>query len=519
MSRWSSFRQLVSEQFTTVTGSLRNPWASIRRTFWPGRPAYDRTKVNFDLARQLYRNDGETNLGSGFCRPIIDLEVEFMGLPRSATGDEIVDDYLNGCIHVFWASALDQMKRNAMRDSMTVVRITRKDFNDDPLVTEEESEACFLEIIDPERVAVFYDEQMKGVIDRAYITHRVERIVEERDTRTRTSKQGRGSSAIPETREHHIVEEITRETFRYWDETAGEWIDDWEQENAWGFVPLREVYNEFDSALSGGQSDLEGPYPFIQAFHDVMSQTLGAHRYHSVPKVKFKIHEVQTFLMNNFPDSFETDAQGNPIPGTFSGEVSWKGTEILFTQPEEDVDFLEATSVLGDSKTLLEFLLDCICIASETPEWAFMRVEGAASGRETAQTLPFVKKIERKRRDFEADIQFLCKMALAITRQSPVTVRLAWEEILASDLVTEMQALQMLVMSLEVMGQRQIISDETFRATVRPYLPAMKAPDEEAADAEENFVLQQPNPNQFQENGQGDQRRVPTTQGEQGRNE
>jgi hypothetical protein len=65
------------------------------------------------------------------------------------------------------------------------------------------------------------------------------------------------------------------------------------------------------------------------------------------------------------------------------------------------MEFLEAQSVLGDTKTLLEFLIDCICIASQTPEWAFMRVDsGSANSDRNAQTVPFVKKIERKRRNF-----------------------------------------------------------------------------------------------------------------------
>jgi len=508
MARFAGLKEIkarISEQ-ASVTGSLRGVWGSLRRSFWPGRPTYDRTKIHYDMARQLYRNDAaDSNLGSGFCRPIIDLAVNFMGLPRAASGDDIADDYLNDCISNHWASELQQMIRNACRDSLTIVRIGRKNAKTNPLVTDEESEACFLEIVDPERVAIFYDERDNTVIDRAYITHRVEFIIEDRDRQTQ-----RGTSAIPETREHNIVEEITRTEFRYWDETAGEWLDEWRMDNTWGFVPLREVFNEYDSTLSGGQSDLEGPYPFIRAFHDVMGQALAAHKYHSIPKVKFKILEIQSFLMNNFPDSFESDDMGQPVPGTFTGNISWKGSEIIFLQTEEDVEFLEAESVLSDSKLLLEFLLDCISIASETPEWAFMRVEGATSGQQTSSTLPFLKKMERKRKDYTADIQFICKMALAITHQKPIVVQLAWEEITVEQLVTRMQSLEQLIMALEVAAQRQLISDDTARATLRPFIPAMKAPEEEAKDAEDNFVLELTAPNaEGDPNQNGDKKKIP----------
>jgi hypothetical protein len=82
-------------------------------------------------------------------------------------------------------------------------------------------------------------------------------------------------------------------------------------------------------------------------------------------------------------------------------------------QPEEDIDFIEATSVLGDSKTLLEFLIECICIAAEVPKWAVMKVE--TSNDKNAEARPFEKKIERKRRNFAPFVQMMCKMALVAT--------------------------------------------------------------------------------------------------------
>ena len=491
---WAGFRKVVTEQFSWGASpgtGLRQAWQGLRRTFWPGRPVYDNSKVNYEIARQLYRNDGnETNLGAGFCRPIIDLTVEFMGMPRSASGEIDFDDFLNECIETYWTDSLQQMVRNACRDSHTIVRVRRKDVAENPLVTEEEAEHCFLEIYEPERVAIYYDEQDADIIDRAYITHTIEFIEDTEEDRL--ARGLRNASILPRVSEHTIIEEITREEFRYYDETEGEYLDEWGSPNTWGFVPLREVFNEFDSALSGGQSDLEGPYPFVRAFHDVLGQALAAHKYHSIPKVQLKINEIQTFLMNNFPDSFNVDENGNPIPGTFNGQVSWKGLEILFFQAEEGgASFLEAQSVLGDSKTLLEFLLDCISISAETPEWAFMRVEGAGTGRETSQLLPFLKKIERKRFNFAQDIQHICKMALKISGLQPVTVKLAWEEITPDDMVTRMQALQQMFMALELALSRHLISDRTAQETIRPFLPAMGSPEEESREAEDNFDPQQ----------------------------
>jgi hypothetical protein len=70
-------------------GSLRSIWRTLASSFMPDRPVYDGTVVDFNMARQLYRNDGaDTNLGAGFCRPIIDLSVEYVDLPRVTSGDD-----------------------------------------------------------------------------------------------------------------------------------------------------------------------------------------------------------------------------------------------------------------------------------------------------------------------------------------------------------------------------------------------------------------------------------------------
>jgi hypothetical protein len=199
------------------------------------------------------------------------------------------------------------------------------------------------------------------------------------------------------TKQHVIIEQITDNDYTYWDQTEGKDRQDLNQSNEWGFVPLVEVFNEWDAYLESGQSDLESSFVFIKAFHDVLYQTLLAHKHHSIPKATFQVNDVGTFLANNFPEAFEKDELGRPIMGTFNGKVSWKGTEILFFQPEEGAKFLEATSVLGDSKTLLDFLLDCISMSSETPKFVLMHDVGAVDHQEA---LAWAKKIQRKRLNF-----------------------------------------------------------------------------------------------------------------------
>jgi hypothetical protein len=124
----------------------------------------------------------------------------------------------------------------------------------------------------------------------------------------------------------------------------------------------------------------ESALPFIMAFHDVMGQTLDAHKAHSIPKAKFRVHDMMSFIASNWPDAFDRDENGQPIMDTFNGNISWKGTEILFMDAEEDVDFLQAQSNIGDSKTLLDFLLDLHCYLVRDTEVGSHGSDGAGRG-------------------------------------------------------------------------------------------------------------------------------------------
>jgi hypothetical protein len=479
-------RRKTSEQivtsFTPTRGAIRNAWSALRRTFWPTRNDFSSTKVNYEIARSIYRNDNAQTSLAGFGKPIVDLPVYFIGLPSASSGDEIYDDFINDCITIHWAEALTEMKRNAIRDSRCVVRV-RKPGEKNILMTPDELEACYLEVLPPESVEIFYNEIDGTIIDRAYYTKTVE-IVDSWDD------GGPNAQPAPRISEHVIIEEVTPTDYNYYDQTLGRVAGGLASEvirgASFAFV---EVFNEYDSTLQGGQSDLESAYPFICAFHDVLGQALKAHKYHSIPKAKFKINDIQTFLANNFPDSFEQDEKGQPIPGSFTGTVSWQGTEILFFEPEEDGSFMEAQSVLGDSKTLLDFLLDCVCISSEIPRWAFNASSDRSERNVELAMMPFKQKVERKRIGFKPPIQMIAKMVLKIVGMEPRKLHMVWKELSTTDLVNQMQSLQQLVMAVEVASSRGLISDQTGRQTIRPFMPAMKPSDEEATAAKKNVQL------------------------------
>jgi hypothetical protein len=487
------------------------PWGSTIRSqvrhlglkFWPqGLDAADTPTVNYNMTRSFYRNDGDQVFGAGFCKPIVDLQVGFIGIPTASTDSETLDDYLNECLHIYWTDALQQMVRDSLRDSKTVARLHRPDI-DDPLMTVNEAEHCEVEIVAPERVEIERSVTNKRIINRAIISHKMLFVIDPGDVE---------NGQDPQTEEHDVLEFIDRQSFRYYDKTDDQWLDSFRSPNNLGFVPLVEVYNEWDSALQDGQSEFESVLPFIRAFHELMAQGLQAHKQHSTPKVKLKLREVSTFLKNNFPDLFDEAGQLKP-----NAQVNWQGREIFFFTQDEDALFLEAKSILADTKTMGEFLIDCICIASETPEWAFMRVDaGSANSDRNAQTVPFVKKIERKRNGYNKAVQDLLKMAIKIQGQIPQRPKLTWEMIRTDDAMIYWQAFQQLVMGLEVARQGGEISDETYMKMIRQFVPVMKPSTQEKKDAEKD----RPALPAAQPNGGGPPQNVPAISGgPQGRNE
>lgn len=460
-------RSLFPQNWTSISGIRGwNRFGQLGLRFWPSsHPAAEGTVVNYDFARSLYRNDGDSALGAGFAKPIIDLQVAFVGIPTVSTNNDATDTFLNECLHVHWVDEIQQVVRDCLRDSKVIIRVHKPDVFD-PLMTLDESDHCQLECIPPERVDIEYEGNNKNIIARAVIRHR---MVFVRD-------QGSVERGIdPTVEEHDVIEIIDREQFRFFDQMEQKWLPDLGSPNKAGFVPLVEGYNEWDSSLQGGQSDLETVIPFIRAFHDVVTQGLQAHTYHSTPKLMLKLADVMPFVRNNFAEIL--DPQGNIVPGA---QITWRGREIFFFQTGDDAQFLEAKSVLGDTKTIAEFLIDCICIASQTPEWAFMRVDsGSANSDRNAQTVPFIKKIERKRRVFTKPVQQVLKMVLVINGLIPVRAKLSWDAVRADDQIVQMQAFQQLVMGLEVARGRGEISDATYQRMISTFLPMMGSPSQE----------------------------------------
>ena len=156
-----------------------------------------------------------------------------------------------------------------------------------------------------------------------------------------------------------------------------------------------------------------------------------------------------------------------------------------------------------------------------------MRVtSGTANPDRNAQTVPFTKKILRKRQMFTRPIQDILKMVMVYNHRLPKRVTVTWDFVRADDQLILMQALQMLIMGLEVAKQSGEISDTTYREMIRPFMPFMKNPDQEEKDAENNKpaaiaepLPEEPSGNGNSQNGTNGKKAVQLAAGPQGRNE
>lgn len=470
---WSNFDVSRSSWFGPSWNALRGMFTE---SFFK-KPMMYKSVVNYDLARALYRNANEDFLlGAGFVRPIIDLEVEYIALPTVSGSSD--DAFLNDCISDYWAPQLQEMFRDVVRDSKVLVRYRQPSVLN-PLMSEQDRTHGKLEILPPEEVDLTFDPSDPDLVIRAAITHFIEV-----DTRTLEDVvQG----VAPRRETHEVTEVITPSDYRFFDKTEGVELVEWHSTNRWKFVPIWPVYNEYAADLGGGQSDIEPVLPFIQAFHEVLTDCLAAHKYHSIPKAKFKIKDVNQFIKNNWPEAWD-ETTGRPRQGA---KINLTGREIYFFNVDEDGDFLEATSVLGDSKTLLEFLIDCICVAAETPRWAILASNGVVPETDASVT-PFQKRITRKRINFHDSLVMIFKMALVANGKSLSGMHLAWPPVRLLDLVSKGQAIQQLVLAFDVAATHQWLADETIVRILSSLFDEVSDVQEEMDAAKKNLVVMPP---------------------------
>ena len=415
----------------------------------------DSSKVDYELARQLYQNNNDDyKLGAHFVRPIINSTVGFMGVPHFQCEDDSAQEILD-------SFALDNTSKilkthtDALKLGDSYVWITREEVNN-PLYPDKPNRLVY-NFIPPEEIKDILLDPNTGE-PTAYIlkNHQEWEDIDNNKFKcdivqaiTATERTIQITGDIPEGMQQGTIS------------------------NPWGFIPIVHFKNEPDETLKYGQSDIEPIEPLLKAYHDVMLHALKGSKMHSTPKLKMKLKDVAGFLKNNFgiddPKKFAKDG----------GTVNLNGHEILFMSPDEDAGFIEVNSATGDAQVLLNLLFYCIVDVSETPEFIFGVHTPSALASVKEQMPIMANKIRRKREQFTEQWRMLARMVLIMSAQSvggnfsSYDVTLGWDEVTPKDDKESAETLNNVASALETAITGNFISNESAANFLAKYIDTM----------------------------------------------
>lgn len=442
---------------------LRNVF-SMFTSYWALRTgsytsAYklDSSRVDYAKARALYDNTEEKyKLGAGFCKPVINTTVGFMGVPRfkseDAIAQEILDDFFSSN-----TSRMMEVHRNALRDGDWFVWITREE-NDEQVLYPERKVRLVFNMLPPEQVLHIIRDPLTNRV-REYIIQAAYDWLDESDNSKRAVVMQRISGTK---RLIRISGDIPPGLQAYM-----------EEDNPWGFIPIVHFKNEGDATKEFGQSDIEPIEPFIKAYHDVMLHALQGSKMHSTPRLKFKLKDLAAFLRNNFgiADPYAFASQG--------GTISLDGHEFFLFSDEEDAEFIEVKSAIGDATELLKFLFYCTVDTSETPEFAF-GVHTPSSLSSVKEQMPvLVRKTARKREQFTESWQLLARIVLAMTalagdkKAGTYATVLEWDEVDPRDEKEVAEILDKVTTALKTALEGEFISIDAAVEFLKQYISTM----------------------------------------------
>lgn len=431
-------------------------WA-LRTGSYTSSYKLDSSRVDYAKARALYDNTEEKyKLGAGFCKPVINTTVGFMGVPRFKSEDATAQEVLDG----FFTSNTSRMMethRNALRDGDWFVWITREE-NDEQALYPEQKVRLVFNMLPPEQVLHIIRNPLTNRVMEYIMQAAYDWMDEnERPKRAVVTQRISGKKRII-----RVTGDIPPGLQTYI-----------EEDNPWGFIPIVHFKNEGDATREFGQSDIEPIEPFIKAYHDVMLHALQGSKMHSTPRLKFKLKDLAAFLRNNFgvSDPYAFASQG--------GTISLDGHEFFLFSDDEDAEFIEVKSAIGDATELLKFLFYCIVDTSETPEFAF-GVHTPSSLSSVKEQMPvLVRKVARKREQFTESWQLLARIVLAMTAlagdKKAVTYAtvLEWDEVDPRDDKDVAEILDKVTSALKTALEGEFISIDAAVEFLKQYISTM----------------------------------------------
>lgn len=411
------------------------------------------SRVDYTLARQLYYNTHDDyKLGAGFAKPIINTLAGFMGVPRFYCEDEEAQLVLKKYA-ARWVSRMRRTHQRCLRDGDCFVMLANLAVKD-PLYPEDDTRIEYV-IIPPEQVADIEVDPLT----RKPVAYTIQA----------RNKWDGGR------REYAVTQRIAADKVTVLVEgDAPPGLMSEERANPWGFIPIVHFKNEPEETELFGFSELEAVEPYLKAYHDVMLQAIRGSKMHSTPRLKLKLKDVQRFLQNNFPEALAAMQRGEPA------KIDLRGHELLIFTDEEDAEFIEVRSAIGDAVALLQLLFYCIVDVSEVPEFAF-GVHTPSSLASVKEQMPLlIRRVAGKREMVAECWQTLGRMLLVM--YSKVTgkkfasydVEITWDAVVDRDEKEYADTLKTVVEALNTALQGGFISLEAAVNLLKQYVETMQ---------------------------------------------
>lgn len=162
-------------------------------------------------------------------------------------------------------------------------------------------------------------------------------------------------------------------------------------------LPIVQLSNEREDFEQKGHSEITAIEPFLKAYHDVFMMALQSQKNNSAPKLKLKVKNVQEFVDNNWGSNAWSNYKAGTRPEGFSVE----NLDLVFLADDDDSEYMSVQSTTGSAEPLLKLLFSLIVETSETIEVVFGANLGTSLASVESQLPVYVKKIERKQRQFQ----------------------------------------------------------------------------------------------------------------------
>lgn len=426
----------------------------------------DNTEINYSLCRQLYLNTHENyKLGGGFAKPVINSIVAFMGVPSFTSQDSIAEDviqeYLVDCKNVYI-----KIQRNMLREGDCFVLVKNQKLNDKLFKNELKID---FEVLLPERVTVIKNES--GDIVRVIIKTTIDYVDEnEEKVKYKVSEIWDNEMYI---KKYEIEDAPSYMNFK---------LQDIEESNPYGFIPVLYFRNEHEEFRKNGTSELENIEPYMRAYHDVMLDSLRSTKLNSSPKLKIKVQNLAQFLENNFTTEEIATKQ-----------LRLSKKDVLFVGEEDDLGYVEVGAT--NHSTLLELLFMCIVDTSETPEFLFGTAVASSKASVSEQMIPLMKKIDRKRSAINETYQLMARMVFSIYNDNNMNgliqdfqTKIIWQDSDSGEDNVKANTINTIITALNAGIEGKIISYESSIDYLRQYIETMSDSfDEEAKKIKKQY--------------------------------